>query len=104
MAKRDFFCGFIFFRGAIFWISAQFEPAQAHAAIPGTDCLHRDAGGNRAVAAPWERLEDRMREPELLQRGAAAAAIMPATTPSVVPARDRARSLERCGSVYHPLP
>jgi hypothetical protein len=26
MAKRDFFCGFIFFQGAIFWISAQFEP------------------------------------------------------------------------------
>jgi hypothetical protein len=35
---------------AIFWISAQFELVQAHAAIPGTDCLHRDAGGNRAVA------------------------------------------------------
>jgi len=27
MAKRDFFCGFIFFQGAIFWISAQFELA-----------------------------------------------------------------------------
>jgi hypothetical protein len=41
--KRDFFCGFIFFQGAIFWISAQFEPKSGDIAGAALQLAHLKA-------------------------------------------------------------
>ena len=47
--KEIFSVDLFFSKARFFRFLVNSIPVQAHAAILGTDCLHRDAGGNRAV-------------------------------------------------------